>query len=190
MIYAGRLVENKGAHTLVDAIAALRRQDAAASVTATLLGTGPARYVQQIDSAIASHGLADTVRRREWVARSDMPALLADHDVLVLPTIHPEPLARAVQEAMAMGLVVVATPTGGTPEIVSDGETGLIFAPGDAAALARCLAALSGDLLLCDHLAAAAREVVSRSFTIAGMAETVLAYFAVWLEPAARQRGK
>ena len=76
-----------------------------------------------------------------------MPAVLADHDVLVLPTIRPEALSRAVQEAMTMGLVVVATSTGGTPEIVSDGLTGLAFPPGDATALARCLAALSGDLL-------------------------------------------
>ena len=190
VLYAGRLVEDKGAHTLMDAMAALCRENAPVPVTATLLGTGPAEYLRRIDSAIANHGLAESIRRRDWVARSDMPALLADHDVLVLPTIRPEALSRAVQEAMAMGLVVVATPTGGTPEIVSDGETGLIFAPGDALALARCLAALSGDLLLCDHLAAAAREVVSRSFTIAGMAEMVLTYFAGWLEPVARQRSE
>ena len=188
VLYAGRLVEDKGAHTLVDALALLRRKNSDVAITATLLGTGPARYVQRIDTAIASHPLADAVRRREWVIRSDMPAVLADHDVLVLPTIRPEALSRAVQEAMTMGLVVVATSTGGTPEIVSDGLTGLTFPPGDATALARCLAALSGDLLFCDRLAKAAHEVVIRSFTIAGMAETVLAYFTDWRDSAGMQR--
>ena len=188
VLYAGRLVEDKGAHTLVDAMAVLRSKNAAAAVTATLLGAGPEEYLQRIDAVVARRGLAEVIRRCEWVARSDMPALLADHDVLVLPTIRPEALSRAVQEAMAMGLGVVATPTGGTPEIVSNGETGLVFPAGDAAALARRLAVLSGDLALCDRLAAGGREAVTRSFTIAGMAEMVKEYFTGWLEMAASER--
>lgn len=188
VLYAGRLVEDKGAHTLVDALAILRSENAHAPVTATLLGAGPEEYLRRIDAATADRGLADAIQRREWVARSGMPALLAAHDVLVLPTIRAEALSRAVQEAMAMGLVVVATPTGGTPEIVHDGETGLLFPPGDAGALAQRLATLADNLPFCDKLAAAGREMVNRSFTIAGMAEMVIGCFAGWRDTMAEER--
>lgn len=165
----------------MDAIAALYQKNAEATVTATLLGTGPEEYIRHIDSTIASYSLTGVVQRYEWVNRSDMPAFLANHDILVLPTIRPEALSRAVQEAMATGLVVTATPTGGTPEIIRDGITGLIFPPGDATALARHLMKLRDDIELCDHLAIAGRELVLQSFTMSRMADTVLEHFAGWL---------
>ncbi len=181
VLYAGRLVEDKGAHTLVDAIAALYHDNATAAVTVTLLGTGPVEYIQHIDSTVARFGLADIVQRYDWINRSDVPAFLAKHDVLVLPTVRPEALSRAVQEAMATGLVVAATPTGGTPEIVHDGITGLIFPPGDTTALARHLMKLRDDVELCDRLAVAGRDLVVQSFTMSKMADTVLEHFADWI---------
>jgi len=181
VLYAGRLVEDKGAHTLVDAMATLYHDNAAAAVTTTLLGTGPAEYIQHIDSTVARFGLTDIVQRYDWINRSDMPAFLANYDVLVLPTIRPEALSRAVQEAMATGLVVVATSTGGTLEIVHDGITGLVFPPGDATTLARQLMKLRNDIELCDRLAKTGRELVVQSFTMSKMADAALEHFASWL---------
>jgi glycosyltransferase involved in cell wall biosynthesis len=107
-----------------------------------------------------------------------MPAQLATHDVLIFPSEWPEPLARMTQEAMASGAVVVGTITGGTGEILIDGETGLVFPPGDAPALARCIRRLQTDPALFSHLARNGRQCVEDKFSFRRMldqVETVLA---------------
>jgi glycosyltransferase involved in cell wall biosynthesis len=65
-----------------------------------------------------------------------MPDVLADHNVLILPSEYDEPLARSIQEGMAMGLLVIGTTTGGSGELLVDKQTGLVFNPGDSRSLA------------------------------------------------------
>ena len=181
VLYAGRLVEEKGAHTVVEAVNLLRLNKVDVPVDLTVLGTGPAAYTQQLDRLISTHGLQDAIHRQEWIQREQMPAFMAQFDVCVLPTIHPEPLARAVQEAMAIGLVVIATTTGGTPEAVIDNETGLTFSAGNAAELAVCLSTLYEEINRCDRLVSKARELVASQFTIQQMAERTQEQFSEWL---------
>jgi glycosyltransferase involved in cell wall biosynthesis len=98
-----------------------------------------------------------------------MPETLAQFDVLVFPSIYEEPLARMTQEAMFSGLIVVGTTTGGSKEILVEGENGLTFAPEDAAGMARQIARLSDDSELCRRLAEAGRQTVLAKFTLARM---------------------
>jgi glycosyltransferase involved in cell wall biosynthesis len=105
-----------------------------------------------------------------------MPAILQQFDVLVFPSIYEEPLARIVQEAMAAGLVVVGTTTGGTKEILKDGETGLTFAPEDADYLAEQIARLMNDHDLFCRLAQAGRQTVLENFTLVRMVKEIEAY--------------
>ena len=72
-------------------------------------------------------GLDSKIRFVGQVDRYEMPSVMIEHDVLVFPSVWEEPLARVVQEAMASGLVVIGTVTGGTAEILRDGVTGLTF---------------------------------------------------------------
>jgi glycosyltransferase involved in cell wall biosynthesis len=181
VLYVGRLSETKGAHTAIEALKVLHERRPDLPVRLTLLGTGPEAYLRELDRRKRAYGLDDVVERRAWIPREDVPDFMSRFHVLVLPTIHPEPLARAVQEAMAMGLVVVATPTGGTPEVVRDGETGLTFAPDDAAELVERLSLVHYDLPLCDRLAEAARRLVESQFTIEAMACSMEAHIRCWL---------
>jgi glycosyltransferase involved in cell wall biosynthesis len=71
--------------------------------------------------------------------------LLAEIDVLVVPSIWHEPLGRVVLEAYAFGVPVIATCLGGTPEIVDDGETGLLFDPRVPGELAHTIGMLAAD---------------------------------------------
>jgi glycosyltransferase involved in cell wall biosynthesis len=75
-------------------------------------------------------------------------------------------LARTIQEGMATGAVVVATSVGGTGEIVEDGVNGLLFAAGDAAALADRIERLSSEPVLGASLAAAGRRTVEARFDL------------------------
>src|SRR5690606_11067996 len=98
--------------------------------------------------------------------RGDAPALVAACDVFVLPSIKREGLARSAIEAMAYGVAPVVTSCGGSPELVVDGESGIVVPPGDAAALARALERLRGDAALRKRYGAAARERIRTAFDI------------------------
>jgi glycogen(starch) synthase len=92
---------------------------------------------------------------------------------LIFPSEWPEPLARMTQEAMSSGAVVIGTTTGGTGEILEDGVTGLVFAPGDAAGLAARIRQLRSDPALFARLASAARQRVEEQFRFDRMVDQV-----------------
>jgi glycosyltransferase involved in cell wall biosynthesis len=100
-----------------------------------------------------------------------MPGLLAEFDVLILASEYAEPLARAAQEAMAMGLLVVGTITGGSGELLVHEETGLAFEAGDPASLARQIERAARDPDQTRRLALAGRDAVRERF---GILHTVL----------------
>ena len=110
------------------------------------------------------------------VSKDEMPAILQDFDVLIFPSIYEEPLARMTQEAMASGLVVVGTTTGGTKEILRNGETGLTFMPEDADGLAKQVARLTTGPDLCCRLAQAGRQTVLEKFTLDRMVREIETY--------------
>jgi glycosyltransferase involved in cell wall biosynthesis len=95
--------------------------------------------------------------------RRDVPDLLATADVFVLST-RSEGVPRAVLEAMAVGLPVVASDVGGVSEAITDGREGLLVPPGDERALAKAIACLLENRVFARDLGAAARERV-RAFS-------------------------
>jgi glycosyltransferase involved in cell wall biosynthesis len=120
--------------------------------------------------------LHDFVIFHKPASKEEMPAILQQFDVLIFPSIYEEPLARITQEAMASGLVVVGTTTGGTGEILKDGETGFTFAPEDADGLAEQVNRLILDPDLCCRLAEAGRQTVLENFTLDKMVKEIEAY--------------
>jgi glycosyltransferase involved in cell wall biosynthesis len=133
-----RLTLWKGQKVLLEAAAQVqaRRPGLARYV---LAGDAQGRdgYVRQLQEMIASKGLDGLVAMPGHV--EDMPAALAVCDLAVFPSIEPEAFGRSALEAQAMGLPVVAAAHGGLTETVVDGETGLLVAPGDPAALAAAI---------------------------------------------------
>lgn len=105
-----------------------------------IVGDGPMQ-AEWMELARAT-GVDDRVR---WAGyRSDVENVLAGCDLFVHPSLD-DAFPTVLLEAMAAGLPVVASRVGGIPEIVDDGETGLLVPPGDAAALAQAIQATLGD---------------------------------------------
>ena len=95
--------------------------------------------------------------------RDDLGTVLGAADVVAVPSTRPDPLPNAALEAAAAGCCVVAAAHGGLPEIVRDGETGVLVPPGDVRALALALAGLRGDADRARRLGeAAAKDVRAR----------------------------
>ncbi len=108
--------------------------------------------------------------------RHDVPELIAALDVFALPS-WIEGLPMTILEAMAQGTPVVATAVGGTPEVVSDGETGVLVPPRDAERLAQAIRGLLADRAAAQRLGAAGRRRVEEEFSVGSMAARVLTVY-------------
>lgn len=173
ILYAGSLVPHKGVHTAIQAIGLLAEKGELDGTSLTIVGSGNPEYEQGLRRMVAEKSLEDKVWFWPRVSREEMPALLSKFDALIFPSIWEEPLARMMQEAMASGLVVIGTPTGGTPEILENEITGLTFPPGDEKSLAALVSRLAADPQLRERLAANARRVVVERFNLDRMVDEI-----------------
>jgi len=131
VLYVGGLIERKGVNTLIRALA--RTTPAGRPVTTYVAGEGPQHDV--LKALAESEGLGDRVHFVGKVAKDQMHLWMGAADVLVLPS-YSEGRPNVVLEAMATGTPVIASRIDGTTEIISDGDDGLLFPPGDVDALA------------------------------------------------------
>lgn len=154
----GRLSPEKGPEVLVRAALLMRR--ARPDVHVVFIGDGP--MAPALARSAAQLGVADAVHFAG--PREDLPALLAELDLVVSPS-HTEAMPLALLEAMACARPVVATHTGGVPELVENGHTGLLVAPADFDGLAQACLVLLADEPRRRAMGAAGRERVQQQFT-------------------------
>jgi len=173
LLYAGRLSPDKGVHTILDALELLHRAIPEADIRLSLYGGGTPEYETSLREQARGLGIEKWVEIKGQVPREQMPGVFARHDVLLFPSIWPEPLARILQEAMACELVVIGTPTGGTCEILLDGENGLVFEAGNAAMLAEKIHLIASDFSLREKLSKAARRTVVERFSLDRMVSEI-----------------
>jgi glycosyltransferase involved in cell wall biosynthesis len=163
-----RLCDVKGQRELIAAVAEL--PEAHLVLVGRDLEQGGA-YAALLEREADRLGIGDRVVLAGY--RDDPHAVLAQLDVVALPS-RTEGLPVVLLEALAHGRAVVATPVGGTPELVTDGVTGLLVPPGDPAALAAALRRLLDDPALARRLGEAGRERVARDFSERSMTDRVL----------------
>ena len=108
--------------------------------------------------------------------RDDVRSLLAASDFFVLPTLH-ENLSNAILEAMSAGKPVVTTRVGGNPEVVVDGETGVLVPPGSPETLADALASLAADPKRRAQMGKAGRIRVEEHFSMSLLAKRLDAVY-------------
>jgi len=173
LLYAGRLAPDKGVHTILEALALFHRDNPEVAIRVSLYGGGTSEYENSLREQVRILGIEKWVEIKGLVPREQMPDVFAKHDVLLFPSIWPEPLARILQEAMACELVVIGTSTGGTCEILLDGENGLVFEAGDSAMLAEKIKLIAGDFALRNKLAKAARQIVEERFSLDRMVSEI-----------------
>jgi len=133
---AGRLTAQKA---LGDALAAVER---VGGVELLVLGDGPERA--SLARQVASLGLSDRVRLLGAGSRDDVIRLFRAADVALLTSAW-ENLPHTLLEALAVGTPVIATAVGGIPEVVRDGENGLLVSPGDVEAIASAIERVARD---------------------------------------------
>jgi len=149
----GKLVPGKGQEDAVRAMVNLTRGKVPAELL-LLGGTGDAEYRRHIEWLVERNDLTDRVHMPGY---SDDPLPLLNTADVVLICSRREAFGRVTVEGMKLGKPVIGARSGGTPEIVQQGETGLLYTPGDAEELAARIGRLHADRRLRDCLGARAR---------------------------------
>lgn len=173
----GRLTRWKGHTVMIEALDLLAPT---LSEPWVCIFVGPAdpedRYVRELCTLAARHGIAENLRFTGHC--HDMPAAYAMADVVVAPSLRPEPFGRIAVEAQAMGRPVIATAIGGSMETILSNQTGLLVQPNDAAALAEAiLSVLSASADALALLAETARAHVLEHYTTSQMQVATLSVY-------------
>lgn len=126
ILYLGLITKAKGIFDLLDVINK-HKAEFDGKIILHIGGNGETTLLQNI---IKEHNLSNIVQFEGWVSGDKKVELLNNADVFILPS-YTEGLPISILEAMSYSLPVITTPVGGIPEVVKDGENGLLFTPGD-----------------------------------------------------------
>jgi phosphatidyl-myo-inositol dimannoside synthase len=156
----GRFIAVKGFSFLIDAFAAAR--SSRTDLHLLLVGDGDLR--EELEARARAAGVSENVSFPGAAGRDEIPAYFAVAQIVVVPSVHDrglvDGLPNVALEAMAAGKPLVATRVGGLPQLVRDGETGLLVDEKDPAALAAAILSLAGDPELRGRLGANAQDEI------------------------------
>jgi len=158
----GHLEKEKGCEYLLQAAAQVSAQDG--NVTFLLVGDGSQRA--KLENLAEDLSISSNVIFMGY--RTDVPRILSVMDIFVLPSLY-EGLPNALLEAMAACRPVVATQVGGIPEVVADGETGILVPQRDPGALARAICVLLEHRERAREMGIAGRKQVEKLFSVEKM---------------------
>jgi glycogen(starch) synthase len=151
VLFVGRLAPQKGVSTLVEAAGLLKEP----SAQVLLVGDGPERSKLERDAERL--GVDDRLHFVGFFAHERLPAVLAHADLLVLPSLYEE-LGTVLLEAMQAALPIVASRTGGIPDVIEDGVNGILVPPDEPEELAHAINRLLADRDLARRLSEGAQE--------------------------------
>jgi glycogen(starch) synthase len=178
----GRLVSFKGFDVALDAFALARPSISAAHLT--IAGDGPER--DSLQRRAGQLGLGNSVTFAGWVGRDAIYDLIGQSTVILMPSRFREPFGMVAVEAALIGRPIIASRVGGLPEVVIDGETGVLVEKDDPPELARRLVELLSDPARASRLGERARAATLQRF---GIAANAAAYDALYRKLLPRNAG-
>jgi glycosyltransferase involved in cell wall biosynthesis len=158
--FFGRVVDDKGVTTLVEAAQSLPPE------TFHVFGDGPLLAKLKPTTSVRFHGRVEDVA-------NPMSAM----DAVAIPSLWEEAFGFSAVEAMSLGKPIIATISGGLPELITQGENGFLIEKRDAKALAEAVEALRSDPALASRMGAVSRDLHAQEYTVARFGERMeLAY--------------
>ena len=161
LLYVGNLILGKGVHFLLKALSDVVREYP--DVKLTIVGSGPKE--PDLKNLADKLGLNPHVVFLGRIPHNEIPTIMHEADLFVLPSLS-EATPRAVMEAMAMELPVVATRVGGIPEMVEDGYTGLVVEPGNSRQLAIAICQALSDPVWAKEAGRLGKQHVLANYTL------------------------
>jgi glycosyltransferase involved in cell wall biosynthesis len=156
VVFAGRIVATKGVDVLIRA---------AQQVNGEIVICGDGGRLDEMRALARELDLEDRVHFKGWLDPDQLARELADASAVVVPSLWPEPFGIVGIEAFAAGRPAVGSATGGIPEWLQDGVTGICVSPGDELELARALDELLADPDKQHAMGLAGKELVATHFS-------------------------
>ena len=163
--YASLVMPYKGPQVLVEALRLLDQRNISYKCTIAGDSADPA-FVERLKAFVHQYDMAGRVKFIGYVPRDRLVELFRSHNVLAFPSVFEEPFGISQVEAMAAGMALVSSATGGASEIVDDGRAALAFKNNDPASLADALQRLHDDRDLWQRIAEAGRARALSMFDI------------------------
>ena len=171
LLYLGQIERHKGVHTAIRAFSIIHKQMPAA--TLTIAGGPLEHYYGHELRRLGNETGTSAITFAGKVSSRELNDIFAQHNILLFPSESDEPFAITPLEAMASGLAVVATTTGGSAEIFDNNVNSMTFKAGDPDDCARQTLRLLRDPDLTERIACAGRELVRRAFTLTDMLDKI-----------------
>ena len=168
IVFAGRLVRSKGGATLLRALAGL---------DAELVVCGDGVEGPKLKALAEKLGIADRVAFRGWLAPEELAREFADASVVAVPSLWPEPFGLVGIEGFEAGRPAVGSATGGIPEWLEDGVSGLTVPAGEVPALADALGELLDDEPRRRAMGEAGRRTVAERYSAASHLQALLSAY-------------
>ena len=170
LLYVGQVTALKGFRTAIEAMRLLVKEQGYSQLTLTVAGGSiTPDFMAEMRDLVRSYGLGEYVEFVGFVSHESLADVYQCHDILIFPSLFEEALTITTLEAMACGLAVVSTATGGNPEVMRDGYNALTFLKEDAEACAGHIRRLVNDSALFMQLRMNGRRTVEEGFEIEGM---------------------
>jgi glycosyltransferase involved in cell wall biosynthesis len=176
LLYIGRLSPDKGVHTAIKALGNLVHVRGFNQLRLTVIGTGEPEYEAHLRYLAREEKVQSLVTFLGAQPKEAMSAFYRRADLFLFTSVWPEPFGRVIVEAMASGVAVVGTATGGAAEILVENENALLFPPGDAISLAEQIARLVESPTLRQQLAQGGRRTALTKFDLQRMTTDIEAY--------------
>lgn len=161
VLMLGRLGERKGVYDLLKAIKKIDGE-VAPDVKFYLCGDGE---VERVKERVAELGIGHRIAHIGWIDGEQKERILADTMINILPSYH-EGLPMTILETMARGIPNISTPVASIPEVITDGETGLLVRPGDVDAIAAAILRLAADPSLRRTISDASYRLIASRFSL------------------------
>jgi glycosyltransferase involved in cell wall biosynthesis len=185
IVFAGQLWEGKGPQILVAALGLLRQREPDLALRLRFVGEGNEGFKQRLRQAIREYDLEGQTVFDGFVPLDVLAERLRNADIFAFPSVWDEPFSIVLPAAMASGLPVIATATGGTPETFEHGAEGLLIPAGDAEALAGAISTLAHDPTLRNGLSRAAVARVQQTWSFDAYIDRLERHYATAMERSA-----
>lgn len=158
ILFLGKLCKEKGVYDIIEAAKLIKNPNAKIN----LYGDG---NLDKFVRLIADNNLHEKVKLNNWISGIEKDEALQNSDIYILPS-YSEGLPMSILETMSVGLPIISTPVGGTPEAVEEGVNGFLIQPGDYVGLAEKIDLLANNRLLREQMGHESYKIAKERFDI------------------------
>ncbi len=167
LLYVGRLTPVKGVHVLIEAFREIHRRmpETRLIITGSSFFGGAAKTTYEQKLVKLAEPISNAIVFTGYLSHEKLKYLYSIVDMIVLPSVWQDPCPLVVLEAMASGTCLLATPTGGIPEVVESGLNGVLVEPADVGALAQAVCSALNEPEAMHRMESAARQKILDGYT-------------------------